>query len=471
MSIPSDLKAAFRKHQQEHVFRHAEELSSAQLETLLSQCQEVDLPELTQLLGKHLGPQSKDSFDPENLAPAPAIRTPENGGQQEEWEAAAKEGGKLLEAGKVACFTVAGGQGTRLGYDGPKGTYPVTPVRKKPLFQVFAEKIRAANRRYHTRLPWFIMTSDLNHEATTSFFEENQFFGLNPGDVFFFRQGRMPAVDENGKLILSAPDQLALSPDGHGGSFKALHKNGALEEMAQRGIEIISYFQVDNPLVAVIDPAFIGFHHQTGSEMSSRMIPKRSPDEKVGNFCFADGKVQVVEYSDMPEDLARKTDENGNLLFTAGSIAIHLIDRAFAQRMATSGDLPFHQAHKKVPYVKESGELCKPEQPNAYKFEKFIFDALPLARRPLVLETRREDEFSPVKNAEGEDSPKTCCRDQVQQFLRWLQEAEAELPAAAQEEDFLLEISPLFATDAAECARRWKNLTPKPHIQSGLYLE
>ena len=460
----------FARYGQEHIFRFADELSESQRAELLAQSGEIDLEELKNLIQTHLRAEEKEDLSPNDLEPAPSIRVPENGGDPEAWEKARHHGEVLLRAGKVACFTVAGGQGTRLGYDGPKGTYPVTPVEKKSLFQVFAEKIRAASKRYETNLPWFIMTSDLNHEATEQFFEKHDFFGLSRNDVFFFRQGRMPAVDEEGKLLLTEKDSLALSPDGHGGSFKALSRNGALEEMKKRDIEIISYFQVDNPLVAVIDPAFIGFHQQTDSEMSSRMIPKRSADEKVGNFCLKDGKIQVVEYSDMPEELAGKTDSEGNLLFTAGSIAIHLIDRDFADRMANSGDLPFHQAHKKVPFVNEKGEKIDPSEPNAFKFEKFIFDALPLARNPLILETLREEEFSPVKNATGVDSAESCRQDQVAQFVRWLAGAGAELPAAANEKDFLLEISPLFATNAREFRERWQQLDPKPELHNGLYL-
>ncbi|MCH8476209.1 MAG: UDPGP type 1 family protein [Opitutales bacterium] len=470
MSSLQEMQQTFARYGQEHVFRFIGELPENEQAELLENCREIDLEEINKLIQTHLQKEEDASLSADDLEPAPSIRVPENGGDEEAWEKARADGEALLRGGKVACFTVAGGQGTRLGYDGPKGTYPVTPVSKKTLFQVFAEKIQAASQRYETRLPWFIMTSDLNHEETEKFFAENHFFGLDRNDVFFFRQGRMPAVDEKGKLLLAEKNALALSPDGHGGSFKALARNGALAEMEKRGIEILSYFQVDNPLVAVIDPAFIGFHQQTGSEMSSRMIPKRSPEEKVGNFCRKDGKIQVVEYSDMPEELAQKTDTGGNLVFTAGSIAIHLIDRDFANRMANSGDLPFHQAHKKVPYVDENGAKVEPSEPNAFKFEKFIFDALPLAQNPLILETRREEEFSPVKNATGVDSAESCRRDQVAQFLRWLSAVGVELPAATKEEDFSLEISPLFATNEREFRERWERLDPKPKIQNGLYI-
>jgi UDP-N-acetylglucosamine/UDP-N-acetylgalactosamine diphosphorylase len=213
----------------------------------------------------------------------------------------------LLQAGKVAAFVVAGGQGTRLGHPGPKGCLEATPVTKKPLFQVFAEQILAAGRRAGTPVPWYVMTSPANDVATKAFFRQHDYFGLAEGDVFFLTQGTMPAIGLDGKLILSAPGSLALSPDGHGGSLKALRNSGALADMARRGVELISYFQVDNPLVRCVDPLMLGLHAVEGAEMSAKCLPKREPLEKLGNFCVVDGKVTVIEYSDLPDELAHAT--------------------------------------------------------------------------------------------------------------------------------------------------------------------
>jgi UDP-N-acetylglucosamine/UDP-N-acetylgalactosamine diphosphorylase len=362
-----------------------------------------------------------------------------------------------------------------LGYDGPKGTFPVTPLKQKPLFQVFAEKILAAGKRHQCPLHWFIMTSHANHAATEAFFQEHTFFGLDRARVHFFRQGRMPAVDFEGKILLESKSTIALSPDGHGGSLRALQRSGSLDLMQSEGVDTLSYFQVDNPLVRCIDPAFIGWHLARGSEMSSKMVTKAYAEEKVGVFCLQGGKSVVIEYSDLPLEMQREKDSSGQLRYLAGSIAIHILDREFVRRLAMGGEgveLPFHRADKKIPVVDAMGAPIKPEKPNGVKFEMFVFDALPFARNPVVIETLREDDFSPVKNAEGLDSPKTCRDDQLRQFARWLKQNGAAvqtdktgLPTA------VTEVSPLFGYDEDSFADSWRRLSPKPEIHDGLYLE
>lgn len=461
----------FRDAGQGQVFRFWDELSASEKAQLAEQAAEFDLEEVRRLVG---GEGEADLGDLAGLEPAPYVPLPKDGKDDARWSEARERGEAVLRAGRVAAFTVAGGQGTRLGFDGPKGTFPVTPVRGKPLFQVFAEKIRAAERRYQTSIPWLIMTSHANHEATVAFFDENRYFGLNRDNVRFFRQGRMPAVDFEGRILLESKSRIAMSPDGHGGSLRALVRSGVLGEMRERGIDTISYFQVDNPLVHVIDPRFIGFHADSGSEMSSKMLPKAHPEEKVGVFCRRDGVLHVVEYSDLPADIARTTDDAGNLRFNAGSIAIHMLDLAFVERVGGSGDesLPFHRAKKKVPCVDEDGAPVSPGEPNAIKFEMFVFDALPQARNPLVIETAREDEFSPVKNAAGEDSKETCIRDQLRQFVRWFRATGVEINTDAEgTSPFPVEVSPLFAVDVETFRESWNMLSDKPAIRSGLYLE
>jgi UDP-N-acetylglucosamine/UDP-N-acetylgalactosamine diphosphorylase len=286
----------------------------------------------------------------------------------------------------------------------------------------------------------------------------------------------MPAVTFDGKIMLETRSALALSPDGHGGSLRALARSGSLDLMRREGIDTLSYFQVDNPLVRVIDPAFIGWHVLRGSEMSSKMVTKAYAEEKVGHFCVQNGKTVVIEYSDLPMDLQRQKDANGQLRYIAGSIAIHVLDREFVQRTAASGGgaqaLPFHRADKKIPTVDAGGQAIKPDKPNGVKFEMFVFDALPFARNPVVIETLRENDFSPVKNAEGVDSPKTSRDDQLRQYARWLAANGAAvatddtgLPKAA------IEVSPLFGYDEESFADAWKKLSRKPAVQDGLYLE
>jgi UDP-N-acetylglucosamine/UDP-N-acetylgalactosamine diphosphorylase len=310
------------------------------------------------------------------------------------------------------------------------------------------------------------MTSDVNDAPTRAFFQSNHYFGLQSADVVFFQQGMMPAFDFTGRLLLAEPDSLALSPDGHGGSLRALHKSGALEDMRRRGVEHLSYFQVDNPLVHCVDPLFLGLHDLTGSEMSSKTVSKAHALEKVGNFVIGDGAVQVIEYSDLPEALALATDSDGKPRFNAASIGIHALRVAFVERLNASGrlSLPWHRAEKKVPCVDESGAAIKPDKPNAVKLEQFVFDAIPVAKNAMIYQTQRGEEFSPVKNADGADSPATCRRDQIRRAARWLKAAGATIPMKNDEPDAVLEISPLLATSADELRRR---ITLPPPIAAG----
>lgn len=471
-----ELIAAFRAAGQGQVFQFWDALKAGERAELAAQASEIDLAEVDRLNRTLvLKTTGGAGVDLDGLTPAPCERLPEHGGDPARWAAAKAAGEAALRAGRVAAFTVAGGQGTRLGYDGPKGTFTVTPLKKKSLFQVFAEKIKASGLRHGRPLHWFIMTSHANHEPTEQFFAANRCFGLDQSRVHFFRQGRMPAVDFAGKIMLESKSSLALSPDGHGGSLRALHRSGALDLMQSEGIDTISYFQVDNPLVRCIDPAFIGFHLQAGAGMSSKMVPKAYPEERVGLFCRQHGKVVVIEYSDMPPARQRETNPDGSLRYRAGSIAIHCIDREFARRLAAGGSegvLPFHRADKKIATVDAAGRPGKPEKANGVKFEMFVFDALPFADNSVVIETARADDFSPVKNAEGVDSPKTARDDQLRQFARWLQSVDVPVETDASGRPKCgIEISPLFGYDADSFAESWRNLPTKPAVKDGLYLE
>ncbi len=468
------LIATFNRAGQGQVFAFFDRLDPDSRDRLLAQAAEIDLAEIARLTATLLTPGANTGTDLLGLAPAPYEPRPENGGDPTAWAAARAAGETALRDGRVAAFTVAGGQGTRLGYDGPKGTFPVTPVQRKTLFQVFAEKILAAGRRFGRTPRWFIMTSHANHEATETFFATHNFFGLNPERVHCFRQGRMPAVGLDGKILLEAPDAIALSPDGHGGALRALERSGALDRMAADGADTISYFQVDNPLVRCLDAEFIGWHLLRGSALSSKMVVKSGPEEKVGHFCVLGGRTVVIEYSEpaMQPKLPEKNPD-GSLRFRAGSIAIHLLDREFVRRMARGGNiaLPFHRADKQIVCLDSAGNPVKPTKPNGVKFEQFVFDALPFAQNPIVIETSRADDFSPVKNAAGPDSPATCRADQLRQFARWLRAAGVAIATDATGlPPFDLEISPLFATDQETFAAAWEKLSPKPKIEPGLYL-
>jgi UDP-N-acetylglucosamine/UDP-N-acetylgalactosamine diphosphorylase len=473
--MSSDLPQLFDAHGQGQVFRFFDALTPPQQADLLRQAASFDLAEINRLVKTLVLRDSHEAEPSDGPEPADFIPLPGHGGDANRWAEAEKAGVEALRAGRVAAFTVAGGQGTRLGFDGPKGTFSVTPVRRASLFQVFAEKIAAAAARYGRTVPWFVMTSDINHADTVAHFETNGFFGLDRSQVHFFSQGLMPAVDEAGKILLSGRSEIALSPDGHGGSLRALVRSGAIDRMEADGIDLISYFQVDNPLVRCLDPAFIGFHLLEGSEMSSKTVVKTNAAEKVGVFCREkSGQLAVIEYSNKRlEPLLERCDDDGQLSFRAGSIAVHVFDRDFVKRLGGDGEfaLPFHPAHKKVPHLDEAGDPVNAHEPNGWKFEMLVFDALPFAKNPVVIETRREDDFSPVKNKEGADSPQTSHDDQLRQFAHWVRAAGLDLPVDATGlPPFAFEITPLFAETEAEFAGKWRTLAKKPEIREGVVI-
>ena len=387
----------------------------------------------------------------QNLEPSPFFAArPEGAEETARYQAATELGRQCLRDGRVAAFTVAGGQGSRLGVDGPKGCVEVTPVRNKSLFQLFAETVRAARERYGAPIRWYIMTSPANHHDTLAFFDRHAYFGLPPEEVVAFPQGMLPAFAFDGRILLAEPHRIALAPDGHGGALRALAASGSLADMKQRGVDVISYFQVDNPLVQPFDPLFIGLHASEGSEMSSKVTRKAHDLEKVGNLCIHNGRLQVIEYSDFPEELAHATGPDGTRTFDLGSIAIHLLDVGFAARLGSvDHELPYHRAEKKVAHVDpDTGVRHSPSEPNGVKLETFVFDAIPLAANPILLEVERAEEFSPVKNPDSEpaDSAATARRDQLRRAAAWLEAAGAEVARdASGEPQAHIELAPGYA--------------------------
>jgi UDP-N-acetylglucosamine/UDP-N-acetylgalactosamine diphosphorylase len=441
---------------QAHVLARAGTLSPEQREALAKQLASFDLEQIPELVERYVRHPSGEHV-PEHLDPAPYYPLDAEHGPRKWDRAAARAAGEaLLRAGKVACFTVAGGQGSRLGYDGPKGCFGVGCVSGKPLFQIFAESVLATARRYGAALPWYIMTSPLNHDATEAFFEAHDFFGLPRRDVRFFQQGVMPSFDKaTGRMLMAGPGEVATNPDGHGGAFRAMRVSGALDDMRARGVEHVSYFQVDNPHAAVADPVFLGLHaaaKDSSGEFSSKMVAKASWDEKVGVFCAVDGRVRVIEYSDLPAELAKATRPDGSLRFNAGSIAIHAIGVAFIEKVTSDPAfaLPYHRAVKKVPCVDpETGKAIEPGEPNGVKLERFVFDGIPMARASIVVETDRTAEFAPVKNATGADSVESSKALQTERAARWLSACGVKIPRRADGSvDATIEIAPLTALDA-----------------------
>jgi UDP-N-acetylglucosamine/UDP-N-acetylgalactosamine diphosphorylase len=460
----SNPRASLEAIGQGQVYRFYDSLSPEGKSKLDAQVAALDFKGLPGIVDGYVKNKPQIAL-PKDIKPVKAYPARPGADQADLYAKAQARGEELLKQGKVAAFLVAGGQGTRLGYDGPKGEYPSTPIKNKPLFQVFAEQLLGHSKRAGRSIPWYIMTSEANDARTREFFEKNHYFGYPKADVFFFKQGMMPAFSTDGTLLLESKDSLALAADGHGGSLRAIEKSGALADMKNRGVEHLSYFQVDNPIVKVIDPLFIGLHDLTGSEMSSKTVGKANALEKVGNFCVGDGALQVIEYSDLPEELAKKTNPDGSLMFNAGSIAIHALRVSFIDRLTSGGSLqlPWHRADKKVPYVDANGSLVKPDKVNGVKLEQFVFDAIPLAKNAIVFTTDRAEEFSPVKNAEGNDSPATSKRDQTRRFARWLKAAGVNVPTRADgEPDATIEISPLYANSEAELVAKRPNITIAP---------
>ena len=437
-------------HGQEHLLRFWDELDEEDRAHLAEDIGQIDLELVGGLVETLL--ERAEQIEPGTIEAPEVVRPgPED----------VLTGRGALAAGEVAVVIVAGGQGTRLGFDGPKGCYPIGPVTDRSLFQIHAEKVVALGRRHGVSVPLYVMTSPQNHAETAAFFDEHESFGVER--LRLFVQGEMPAVDRlTGRILLAEPGRVALSPDGHGGTIRALERSGALAEMAERGIRTIFYLQVDNPLIAIGDPGFLGVHRRLGAEMSSKVVRKTDPAEKVGLVVVRDGRQEMIEYSDLPDELADRRGADGGLELWAGSMALHLIDLAFAVRLAEGGGrLPFHRALKPVPYVDERGRAIEPAVANAVKFEQFIFDALPLASRAAVVETDRETEFEPLKNASGPASPDTVRARLSALYAGWLEAAGVEVPRGEDRApDHPIEISPLVALDAADLAGRVDRAIP-----------
>ncbi len=470
-NAPQNVKKTLKKRNQQHLLTFWDDLEEAGRKKLLGQIEQLDLSEIDQWVTKVLDSSEKAALKGD-FEPAPAYEPhPAGSEQQRKYSKARQLGRKLISDGKVAAFVVAGGQGTRLGFDGPKGDFPISPIKNKTLFQIFAEMIAAASQKYGVKVPWYVMTSPMNHEDVGESFRKNHCWGLDEKDVFIFEQGTLPNFTFDGKILLAARDRIARSPDGHGGCIKALFKSGALDDMKSRGIEYISYFQVDNPLIHIFDPLFIGLHALDEAEMSAKALTKAYPMEKMGNFCLVDGKVMVIEYSDLPEELAKKRREDGSLLFELGSTAIHVFSTSFIERLNYKKiALPLHRAVKKIPHVDEKGRPAEPEETNGVKLETFVFDALPLAENAMILKTMREQEFAPVKNAEGNDSPETAENLMKERAASWLRQAGINVPAKEDgSADCAIEIAPTFALDAEDVKAKADQI---PEIKSGqqLYL-
>lgn len=467
-SVPKTLSEGLAAAGQEHLLAHAATLSSASAANFTAQLASVDWILVARLARRALE-GGKDQEDPRSLAPRAVpprsvVRLPATPGDRERWQHAREHGEAWLRAGKLGVIVVAGGQGTRLGSSQPKGIYPIGPLSGKSLFQWFCEQLRARRERSGQPIPYAVMTSDATHQETAAYLASHDCFGLPADEVRLFRQGHLPAIDaETGRALLTAPGELALSPDGHGGMLAALANANILQDWAAQGIETLFYHQVDNPSTPLCDPAFIGLHLDAAADVSTKVVAKRSATEKMGVAVDVDGVTRIIEYSDLPADIAARTDSDGRLTIWAGNTAMHVLQREFLERaLVDDRALPFHIARKVVPYVNDDGESVTPSEPNAFKFERFIFDVLPWAKTALIVEGDRAEEFNPVKNRDGDDSPETSRRALMAQHRRWLRRA-----GVLVDEAIPVEISPLVALGPDDLIGR---IPPGAVISKPLYL-
>jgi UDP-N-acetylglucosamine/UDP-N-acetylgalactosamine diphosphorylase len=447
-----ELREQLEPHGQVHLLRFWDRLGSGEQAALAAEIRSLDL-------GTILRAARSTSVDhlaadlPRATSP-PSVRLKQ--ADREAWSKEARRvGAAELAAGHVGCLLVAGGQGSRLGFEHPKGMFSIGPVSGASLFQILLEKIAATRDRYGARVPLYLMTSPATHEETLAYLAERNHFGLDERDVHIFCQGMLPALDaKTFQILLASPGRLALSPDGHGGMLAGLKSSGGLADMQRRGIRHQFYFQVDNPLATVCDPETIGAHVMAESEYTLQVVAKQNPAERVGVVVSIDGQMRVIEYSDLPAEAAALREPDGGLKLWAGSIAVNIFGVDFLHRVAGDpNSLPLHRALKKVPFVDEQGRAVEPREPNAIKLEQFIFDLLPHARRGLVVEVDPAAAFAPLKNAPGAaiDTPEYVQRFMMNQARAWLAAAGAKMTNGVR-----VEISPRYALDAVQLAEKIK---------------
>lgn len=381
------------EHNQTHVMRGFDDLTSAQQETLLNQIADLQWDDIA-LAG------NQTEIPLGEITPIEGMDVEEIDAKREEY---AKIGYEAIREGKVAALLLAGGMGTRLGFDKPKGELNVGIDKTLYIFQCLINNLMDVTNVAGKTVPLYIMTSEKNNDETIRFFEEQNYFGYPKEDVAFFVQEMAAAVDYDGKLLMEEPGRLATSPNGNGGWFSSLQKAGLLEDVHKRGVEWINIFAVDNVLQRICDPAFIGATIESGKVSGSKVVRKVDPYEKMGVMCLEDGKPSVVEYYELSEDMAEATNPDGKLTYAYGVI-LNYIFRVDKLEEIVEKHLPVHVVEKKIPYITETGELVKPTEPNGYKFETLVVDMIRLMDDNLPFEVVREKEFAPIKNLHGVDS-------------------------------------------------------------------
>jgi UDP-N-acetylglucosamine/UDP-N-acetylgalactosamine diphosphorylase len=395
-------KEILKKFGQEHVLLSYERLSDEMKEKLLKQVLSIDFEQIQNLYEN----TKKEVIEVDSII-EPIEYTDSAKIPFDEKEKYLAKGEEIIKAGKYAVITMAGGQGTRLGHNGPKGTFDMGLNSHKSLFEILCDILKDAKKKYGVDIPWYIMTSRENNNDTVKFFEDNNYFGYSKEAVrMFFMQNELPMIDQDGKVIIGEDGLIKEAADGHGGVFEAVVRNGVLTDMQQNGIEWVYTCAIDNPLVKMTDPLLIGYAAEKNVLAASKSIVKAGPTERVGVFCKRDGKPSVIEYIEITEEMANQRDENGELVYGESHIMMNLFNIKAIENISKF-KLPYHSAFKKCAYMNETGEIVNPTAPNAYKFEAFIFDAFSTLPKMGILRGKREEEFAPIKNAEGVDSPET----------------------------------------------------------------
>ena len=395
----AEIKYKLKKYGQEHLLNFYDTLDENKKEELLKQINEINFELINSLYSK-----TKESTKNENVQIEP-MSFIDKSKLNDKYKFYEDIGKKAIKEGKLAVVTMAGGQGTRLGHNGPKGTFDIGLDSHKSLFELLCDYIKEESRKYDVQIPWFIMTSNENNADTIEFFKKNKYFGYEK-NIYFFIQGELPMVDTEGKILIGEDGLIKEAADGHGGVYESLIKSGMIQKMKERGVEWVFIGGVDNCLVKMVDPILMGIAIDEKVTAAGKSVVKANPYEKVGAFCKKNGRPSVVEYSEITEDMAKATDENGNLLYGESHILCNLFNIVAIERMGNT-PLPYHVAFKKATYIDKDGNKVVPDSPNAYKFEAFLFDAFGEVDNMVILRVKREDEFAPVKNATGVDSPET----------------------------------------------------------------
>ena len=439
----SKVKERYQSAGQDHVLKYVDSLSAEDKQILLEQLNDIKVEEISSLLKA----ATADTGTTEDEVITPFSKHVGRTTDKEEASMAYQKGMEAITNGEVAALVLAGGQGTRLGFSGPKGMYNIGLPSGKTLFQLLVERLKRLQTLSSSAssIPFYIMTSPINHEETINYFKENEYFGLSDQDILFFQQGMLPCLTDDGKIIMETSSKVAMAPDGNGGIYPSLKNSGMLDNMTNRGIKYLHVFSIDNALTKIADPVFIGYCINQTADCGNKVVWKSGPHEKVGVIAEKSGRPCVVEYSEITTEMAERTDEQGRLLFGAGNICNHFYTLDFLRDKVVPnlGNL-YHIAHKKIPYYDESTQqTIAPETNNGIKLESFIFDIFPLSERMAVLDAVREEEFAPVKNAPGSssDSPDTARTYLSQQAQKWVTEAGGTL--TGEKDSGTCEISPL----------------------------